>query len=146
MPVGLLEGAVLVAAGAGALYLANRESSTFQEAALAEILNKSLGKFIVGLKADSLSSNLISGEVKLQDVQLKTSAFDDVGCASCPLCLLPPLARSSILSCHSAPSTAERAVLRLLQSTCSARRWLHRPDYHPFGLGESSERTYQDID
>ena len=49
------------------------------ESVVVSVLNSALGKFVQGIDSDALSISVFKGEVELHDLQLKPSAFDDLG-------------------------------------------------------------------
>lgn len=89
MPIGLFEGMVLAGLlSAAGIYVKRRMNP--QDKVLAELLNAALGRFIEGLDANALSTNLLEGSVELGPLQLKSSAFDGLGCVHSIRAIAPP--------------------------------------------------------
>ena len=89
MPIGLFEGMVLAGLlSAAGIYVKRRMNP--QDKVLAELLNAALGRFIEGLDANALSTNLLEGSVELGPLQLKSSAFDGLGCVHSIHTIAPP--------------------------------------------------------
>lgn len=51
-----------------------------RERQLASVLNRSLGKYIKDLDAEKLGADLLKGQIDIDDMELKPTALDDLGC------------------------------------------------------------------
>ena len=64
-----------------------------------------LGEFVEGLNAEDLNVSVFKGQVELSNLQIKTTAFDGLGCAAARASRRAALLPNTRRRCHTAATT-----------------------------------------